>query len=145
GRVAALGSGPRVARRRRLDGEHRHARRLLSHRDRALRRLLPRAPTRGRRRALARRRRRRRSCSTLARVNTRDTVASAFRAAIDLAAADLGWPPEAKAEPVSVERPADPSHGDYASSIALRLAKPLRTPPPGTAAAITDRFAPSEA
>ena len=73
-------------------------------------------------------------------MSARETIASAFRVAIDLAGADLGWPPEAKAEPVSVERPADPAHGDYASSIALRLAKPIRKPPLAIAEAIRDRF-----
>jgi arginyl-tRNA synthetase len=75
---------------------------------------------------------------------TRDTIASAFRAAIDLAAADLGWPSEAKMVAVAVERPADPSHGDFATSVALRLAKPLRKPPMAIAEAIRDRFPPSE-
>ena len=70
----------------------------------------------------------------------RDTIASAVRAAIDLAAADLGWPAQAKAEPVAVERPQDPAHGDYASSIALRLAKPVRKPPFAIADAIRERF-----
>jgi arginyl-tRNA synthetase len=74
----------------------------------------------------------------------RDTIASAFRAAIDLAAADLGWPGEAKAVAVAVERPADPGHGDFATSVALRLAKSLRKPPMAIAEAIRDRFPPSE-
>ncbi len=74
----------------------------------------------------------------------RDAVASAFRAAVDLAAADLGWPAETRAASIDVERPADPTHGDYATSIALRLAKPLRRPPMAIAEAIRDRFAPSE-
>ena len=77
-------------------------------------------------------------------MNTRDLVASAFRSAIDLAAGQLGWPVEAKAEPVSVERPADPAHGDYASSAALRLAKPLRKPPLAIAEAIKEHFATSD-
>ncbi len=41
------------------------------------------------------------------------------------AAARLG----AEAPDVALERPADESHGEYASSLALRLAKPLRRPP----------------
>jgi len=28
--------------------------------------------------------------------------------------------------PVRLDRPADPSHGDYATAVALQLAKPLR-------------------
>jgi arginyl-tRNA synthetase len=35
----------------------------------------------------------------------------------------------AEAPDVLLERPADESHGDYATSLALRLAKPLRRPP----------------
>ena len=69
----------------------------------------------------------------------RDTIASAFRAAIDLAAADEAWPEEAKAVPVAVEIPADPAHGDYATSAPLRLARPLRRPPMAIAEAIRDR------
>jgi arginyl-tRNA synthetase len=74
----------------------------------------------------------------------RDTIASAFRAAIDLAAADGAWPEDAKAIPVAVEIPGDPTHGDYATSIALRLAKPLRKPPIVIADAIRERFPRSE-
>jgi arginyl-tRNA synthetase len=77
-------------------------------------------------------------------VTARDTIASAFRAAIDLSAADEAWPEEAKAIPVAVEIPGEPSHGDYATSIALRLAKPLKKPPMAIAEAIRDRFPPSE-
>ncbi len=74
----------------------------------------------------------------------RDTIASAFRAAADRAAADLAWPAEARAVPIEMEHPADPAHGDYATSIALRLAKPLRRPPLAIAEAIRDRFPPSQ-
>jgi len=74
----------------------------------------------------------------------RDAIAAGFRAAIDRAAADLGWPDEVKAVPISVERPAEPTHGDFASSAAMRLAKPLRKPPMAIAEAIRDRFPPSE-
>ena len=76
-------------------------------------------------------------------VTTRDTIASALRAALDLASADLGWPPEARAVPVEVETPKDPANGDLATSVALRLAKPLRRPPFEIAEAIRDRFPPS--
>src|SRR5207249_3793522 len=94
----------------------------------------------------AARRHRGHACSTLARMTTtaRDAIASAFQAALDLARADLGWPDQAKSEPPGVERPADPAHGDYASSVALRLAKPLRKPPLAIAEAIRDHFPRSE-
>jgi arginyl-tRNA synthetase len=42
----------------------------------------------------------------------------------------------APAEPVVIERPADQSRGDFASSIALKLAKPYRKPPMAIAQAI---------
>ena len=74
----------------------------------------------------------------------RDTIASAFRAAIDLAAADLGWPEEVKAVPVAVEYPANPAHGDFASSIAMRLAKPLKRAPLAIAEEIQRRFPTSD-
>ncbi|MBI2773895.1 MAG: arginine--tRNA ligase [Chloroflexi bacterium] len=74
----------------------------------------------------------------------RDTIAAAFRAAIDRAAADLDWPAEARDAAIEVERPGDPAHGDLASSVALRLAKPLRKPPLAIAEAIRDRFPASE-
>ncbi len=44
--------------------------------------------------------------------------------------------PAAPAEPVIIERPADQTRGDFASSIALKLAKPHRRPPMVIAAAI---------
>ncbi len=74
----------------------------------------------------------------------REAIASAFRTAIDRAAADLGWPDDVKAVPISVERPAEPTHGDFATSAAMRLAKPLKKPPMAIAEAIRDRFPPSE-
>jgi arginyl-tRNA synthetase len=39
---------------------------------------------------------------------------------------------------VGLERPADPSHGEYATSLALRLAKPLRRPPRELAEALRE-------
>ncbi|MBI2983779.1 MAG: arginine--tRNA ligase [Chloroflexi bacterium] len=76
--------------------------------------------------------------------SARDTIASAFQAAIDRAAADLAWPDDVKAVPVAIERPADPANGDFATSVALRLAKPLKKPPMAIAEAIRDRVPPSE-
>jgi arginyl-tRNA synthetase len=42
--------------------------------------------------------------------------------------------------PVRLERPADPTHGDYASAVAMSLAKPLRAAPRDIAGQIVDRL-----
>ena len=67
----------------------------------------------------------------------RDQVAAALGEALRAAAADLGWSlPEGAVE---IERPGDPRHGDYATSVALRLAKPLGKAPLEIAEAIRAR------
>ncbi|MGH2377721.1 MAG: arginine--tRNA ligase [Candidatus Limnocylindria bacterium] len=75
----------------------------------------------------------------------RDAVAAALRAALQRASADLGWGPETATATVGVERPADPAHGDYATGVAMKLAKPLRRPPLELAEAIRQRVQPTEA
>ncbi len=75
----------------------------------------------------------------------REIVAAALRSAADRAAADLGWPEEARSVPVAIEHPQDPAHGDLATSMALRLARPLRRPPMAIAEAIRDRMPTGEA
>ncbi|MBX3031287.1 MAG: arginine--tRNA ligase [Chloroflexi bacterium] len=45
-------------------------------------------------------------------------------------------PPDAVVPTVEVEHPADPSHGDLASNLAMKLARPLRRPPLAIAEAI---------
>ena len=52
------------------------------------------------------------------------------------AEADLPAPTEPHDAPVTIERPADPDRGDFASTIALRLAKPYRRAPLEIAKAI---------
>ena len=42
--------------------------------------------------------------------------------------------------PARLERPADPTHGDYATAAALQLARPLRTAPRDIAARIVERI-----
>ncbi|HEX5465958.1 MAG TPA: arginine--tRNA ligase [Candidatus Limnocylindrales bacterium] len=76
------------------------------------------------------------------------TLRSAVRQAIEraylaaVAAGDLTHDTEASGPPaVEVERPGDPAHGDYASNLALKLARPLRRPPMAIAAAIAARVA----
>jgi arginyl-tRNA synthetase len=49
-------------------------------------------------------------------------LADAVRAAAVAALADLGLDPAVLPDVVSVERPRQPGHGDYASTLALQLA-----------------------
>ncbi len=67
----------------------------------------------------------------------RDLVGDVLRAALARATKELGWP--AADAPIDVEVPANPAHGDYATSVAMRLAKPLRKPPREIGQAIADR------
>ncbi len=70
-----------------------------------------------------------------------DSIARAWAAAT--AAGDLPSLPsgaqgvgEDRDGMVAVERPGNPEHGDFATNLALRLARPLRMPPPAIAAAL---------
>ena len=69
----------------------------------------------------------------------RDLVATPIRDALRRAATDRGWTGADVA--VDVERPADPGHGDYASTVALKLARPLRKSPREIAEEIRSRVA----
>ncbi len=71
------------------------------------------------------------------------TIRSAVRAAIDrawmraIAAGTLPPLPEDQPRPtVEVERPADPTHGDIATNLAMKLARPYRMAPLAIAAAL---------
>jgi arginyl-tRNA synthetase len=68
----------------------------------------------------------------------RDQVAAAIKDALARASKELGWP-DLDGVPVDVERPANPEHGDYASNVALKLAKQVRKPPREIAKAIGER------
>jgi arginyl-tRNA synthetase len=68
----------------------------------------------------------------------RDLVGAALSAALARAAKDKGWE-GADREPIDVETPANPAHGDYATSVAMRLAKTLRKNPREIATAIAER------
>jgi len=57
-----------------------------------------------------------------------DLIAAALRDALARAAAKNGWQGTETAD-VDVEVPKDPTHGDYATSVAMRLAKTLRRSP----------------
>ncbi len=69
----------------------------------------------------------------------RDLVAAALADALARAAKEKGWE-GTEGQPVDVEVPANTAHGDYASSIAMRLAKPLRKAPRDIAAAIVEKL-----
>jgi arginyl-tRNA synthetase len=68
------------------------------------------------------------------RQSARSAVRMALARAID--SGRLPESPEARAVEVEVTRPANPEHGDAASNVALRLAKPMRLAPPSIAAAL---------
>ncbi|MBI3522845.1 MAG: arginine--tRNA ligase [Chloroflexi bacterium] len=76
-------------------------------------------------------------------MTTAELIQGLLRDALARAASELGWP--ASDATLEVEHPADPAHGDYATSVALKLARPLRKPPLEIATAIRDRVAPHEA
>jgi arginyl-tRNA synthetase len=63
-------------------------------------------------------------------------VLAAARAAIAARGLDLSVLPAS----TSVERPRNPEHGDYASNLALQLAKPTRTPPRELATTIAEHL-----
>ena len=71
----------------------------------------------------------------------REQVRRAIEAAWARARTDLPEPAEPHEAPVTIERPADPARGDFASTIALRLAKPYRRAPLQIAAAIAAHVA----
>lgn len=66
----------------------------------------------------------------------RDLVADVLRDALSRATKELGW--AAADAPIDVEVPGNPAYGDYATSVAMRLAKPLRKPPREIAQAMAD-------
>jgi len=69
----------------------------------------------------------------------RDLVAAALSLALARAAKEKGWEGTA-ALPIDVEVPGNPAHGDYATSIAMRLAKTLRKDPRQIATAIVEKI-----
>jgi arginyl-tRNA synthetase len=77
---------------------------------------------------------------------TRDAVRELIVAALERALAEGDLPAIDGANPaaVTVERPQKPEHGDYASNIALRLAKPMRMKPMDIAGAIAARIEPED-
>jgi arginyl-tRNA synthetase len=66
----------------------------------------------------------------------REQVRQAIDAARQRVRAELPAPGEPLDVPSEVERPADPARGDFATTVALKLARPLRRPPLEIAKAI---------
>jgi arginyl-tRNA synthetase len=73
------------------------------------------------------------------RTQVRDAVDRAWKRAIE--AGGLPALPEAERPPVEVERPASPDHGDFASNLAMKLARPYRRAPLEIAGALADALA----
>ena len=73
---------------------------------------------------------------TTLRAQARAAVRRALDGAIEAGA--LPDEPAARAVEVEVSRPANPEHGDLATNLALRLARPLRMAPPAIAAALAE-------
>jgi arginyl-tRNA synthetase len=72
-------------------------------------------------------------------IPARDLVAAAFSEALARAAREHGWQGW-ESEAIDAEVPANAEHGDYATSVAMRLARKLRKPPREIAAAIKDQL-----
>jgi len=72
-------------------------------------------------------------------IPARDLVAAAFSAALARAARERGWE-GTESEPIEVEVPANTAHGDYATSVGMRLARKVRQPPREIASAIKDQL-----
>jgi arginyl-tRNA synthetase len=68
----------------------------------------------------------------------RDQIAASIRDGLARASTELGWA-DVDGVPIEVERPGNPEHGDYASNIALKLARQVRKPPREIAKAIGER------
>ena len=72
------------------------------------------------------------------RAQARAAVARAWERAIASGALP-DFPADATRPPVEIERPADPAHGDFASNLAMKLARPYRMAPLAIAQALGDR------
>ncbi len=74
------------------------------------------------------------------RTQVRDAVARAWQRAVASGALpDIG--PDANLPAVDLDRPANPDHGDFAASLAMKLARPYRRSPLEIAAAIAAEIA----
>jgi arginyl-tRNA synthetase len=73
--------------------------------------------------------------TTPIRTQARDAIARAWEAAVAAGALPAA-PAAAELPPVEIERPANPEHGDLATSLALKLARPYRRSPLDIAGAL---------
>ena len=71
---------------------------------------------------------------------TPSELSTAVLAALDaaLAAGEIALPAESRPSQVRVERPKNREHGDYATNLAMTLAKPLGRPPREIAQVLSD-------
>jgi arginyl-tRNA synthetase len=71
-------------------------------------------------------------------IPVRDQVRAAIARAWDRGVGSGALPvdPDAGAGGIAVDRPGNPDHGDFATNLALRLAKPLKMPPPAIASVL---------
>jgi arginyl-tRNA synthetase len=76
-----------------------------------------------------------------AATSLRSQVRDAIEAAWQRAQADLPAPAESQETSIVIERPADAAHGDFASNVALRVARHYRRPPLQLAQAIASHVA----
>ena len=74
--------------------------------------------------------------------SVRKTIADLLRDALSSAQSEELLP-QADVDDMAVERPQDPDHGDFASSLALKLAKPMRKNPLEIAEILVDHVQPN--
>ncbi|HEX7495653.1 MAG TPA: arginine--tRNA ligase [Candidatus Limnocylindrales bacterium] len=79
--------------------------------------------------------------SPTAATSLRSQVREVIEAAWQRAQADLPAPAEPQETSITIERPADTAHGDFASNVALRLARHYHRPPLQLAQAIASHVA----
>ncbi len=73
------------------------------------------------------------------RTQVRAAVERAWERAVETGALPI-WPEGSVRPAVEVERPADPAHGDFASTLAMKLARPYRMAPSAIAGALADEL-----
>ena len=77
-------------------------------------------------------------------MRTTELLASLISDALTRAQAEGALPPSGAAE-VTIERPQHAEHGDYSSSLPLKLARPMQMSPAAIGQGIVDSMAPAEA
>jgi arginyl-tRNA synthetase len=73
------------------------------------------------------------------RARARDAVSAAWERAVASGALPAA-PPDPELPAVEIERPAKPEHGDLATGLAMKLARPYRMPPLRIAQALADEL-----